>query len=131
MTRPFKLKPWTPTENDVQKAVIDALSWEMQIGRVVWAARVNGGVLAIPGDEKAFYRTVSYWIKGQKHTRGFPDIVGQLSTGRFFAFELKSQSGKLSEDQKRFLDNAVAGGALAAVVRSADEAIELIRGAFQ
>lgn len=131
MSRKFRLKPWQPKERQIQSAIIEALHWEAQIGRVIWSARVNGGMIEIPGEKRSVYRSISYWIKGQKHTKGFPDVVGQLADGRFFAFEVKTARGKVSEDQKRFLDNAATAGALACVVRSADEAVIAIRNHFR
>ena len=56
--------------------------------------------------------------------RGFPVLL-VFKDGRTFALELKSQIGKLSPEQKAWLDNLRNEGCIARVIRSLDEVIAL------
>lgn len=53
---------------------------------------------------------------------GAADLIGIGPNGRFFALEIKTCRGRLSDDQSRFLDLVRRYGGFAAVVRSVDEA---------
>ena len=58
--------------------------------------------------------------------RGCPDIIGQLVTGRAMFIEVKRPSGRVSVEQKEFLERAARFGACAFVARSvADVFLEL------
>jgi hypothetical protein len=50
-----------------------------------------------------------------------PDMVGQ-HVAQFVALEVKTETGRLSEVQQRFLNHVNVVGGLGAVVRSVDEA---------
>lgn len=52
---------------------------------------------------------------------GASDIIGCLAGGRMLAVECKSSDGKLSRDQRHFLDMVERLGGLAVVVRSIDD----------
>lgn len=54
-----------------------------------------------------------------------PEMVGQRFA-RFVAIEVKAAHGRLTEEQKRFLEFVRAAGGIAAICRSADEAAEVI-----
>ena len=65
------------------------------------------------------------WIK--LLPKGFPDTLGwRKEDGRFIAIEVKTQVGKLSDDQVRFRDFALTQNIIYGVARSADEALEII-----
>ena len=53
-------------------------------------------------------------------TAGIPDIIACVD-GRFFAFEVKTASGKTTPLQQATIRKILAAGGTAAVVRSADE----------
>lgn len=53
---------------------------------------------------------------------GVPDIVGCYQ-GRMLAIEVKTDRGRVSEHQQRFIDNINAAGGLAIVARSIDDVI--------
>jgi Holliday junction resolvase len=53
-------------------------------------------------------------------TAGIPDIIACVR-GRFFAFEVKTATGKATALQKATLQKILASGGTAAVVRSVDE----------
>jgi len=129
----FRLKALEPTEKQISNSILDALSTEASQGRVSWYGRFNCGRLWVPPNREktGWYWSITYWIKGRKRKKGFSDIAGMLTDGRFFTFEVKVPSAKKGTDEQHdFLDHSLGHGAIGGMVRSADEAIEIIRGAF-
>ncbi len=60
--------------------------------------------------------------------KGFSDLFGfRHSDGKIFFIEVKTPSGRLSKDQKHFLEQMRNYGAIAGVARSVDDAIKIIR----
>ena len=57
---------------------------------------------------------------GMYGTAGIPDVIACVR-GRFFAFEVKTASGKATALQETTIRKILAAGGTAAVVRSADE----------
>ena len=55
-----------------------------------------------------------------------PDMVGQ-EVGIFCAVEVKSPTGKPTEEQRRFLSCVESMGGVAGVARSVDEAAQILR----
>lgn len=53
--------------------------------------------------------------------------MAQLTDGRFVAVEVKSRTGRLSEEQGAFLQCVAAGGGVAIVARSVDDVLEALR----
>jgi hypothetical protein len=125
----FKLEPLEPSEADIKKAVIESLWMDH---RVVEVLRINCGKLAAPGRPFGIYDTVKSWVKGREpRTTGISDIHGQLCDGRRLVIEVKTKSGEFQDGQQEYIDHALAHGAVGGIVRSADEAIEIIREAFK
>ena len=61
--------------------------------------------------------------------KGFPDLFGfRKSDGRAVFIEVKTASGRVRPEQKRFIETARSFGAIAGVCRSADDALALIGG---
>ena len=61
---------------------------------------------------------------------GSADLIGCcVPSGRFLGLEVKTATGRLSEDQRRWLAVWAKRGALVGVVRSVDEALALVRSA--
>ena len=58
---------------------------------------------------------------------GFSDLFGINNEGLFTAIEVKTQSGKVSEAQFRFLEHIRARGGLAGVARSVDAAVSIVQ----
>ena len=57
---------------------------------------------------------------------GFPDLAGVLTVGGVGVavfIEVKAPTGRMSEEQRLFRDNAARRGAVHLVARSADEAV--------
>ena len=57
---------------------------------------------------------------------GSADLIGIGPGGKFLALEIKSLTGRLTLQQKLFLDLVTARGGIAAVVRSPEEALAVI-----
>lgn len=79
---------------------------------------------------KDYLKTVGgcfHWKEhgGQFGTAGIPDIIACVG-GRFVAFEVKAERGKLTVLQAVTLRQIQAAGGIAEVVRSADEARAII-----
>ena len=55
---------------------------------------------------------------------GIADILGVLPGGRMLAIEVKTERGKLSPHQQRFLKNVTDNGGLAFVARSFDDVVQ-------
>jgi Holliday junction resolvase len=72
---------------------------------------------------KAF--KVFHWKvwQGLGSTPGVPDIIG-IYRGKFLAIEVKTERGKLSPHQERFIQNINDAGGIAFVARSVDDVIE-------
>lgn len=68
---------------------------------------------------KKIYRR-SYNIN---RVKGVSDILGIAPGGRFLAIEVKTQSGKLSTDQRAFIRKVQDSGGIAFVARSAKSAV--------
>ena len=57
---------------------------------------------------------------------GSSDIIGWTRDGRFLAVEVKVGKGRQTKEQAAFIEAVRAGGGVAGVVRSVEEAIELV-----
>jgi len=55
------------------------------------------------------------------HIRGVADILGILPDGRFLAIEVKSQTGRASEEQKKFIWQINARGGKAFIAKSIED----------
>lgn len=95
-------------ESDIQR---DILSWLTRHGVFHW--RVALGPIKHAGVGRR-----------ANPMSGHPDIAGILPGGRYFAVEVKTTEGRISPLQKSWLDRLNAGGAMAFVVRNADEIAE-------
>lgn len=62
---------------------------------------------------------------------GSADLVGMLLSGRAIALEVKTDTGRLRDEQKAWLASFRRWGGFAAVVRSIDEAVAAIGRAEQ
>lgn len=105
------------SENLIQK---QCLQWLSLKGVFAW--RQNTG--SFRAEHKGKKRFVRF-----SHP-GISDILGICGDGRFLAIEVKRADGKLSDDQKAFLDNVTKEGGIALVVRSLDDLIKAFRSLF-
>src|SRR4051794_32732400 len=106
------------SEDQIHKAVIDALTFLHAPG-VVFYHVPNGG-WRHPSTAGRFARM------GVRS--GVPDIVLHLPGGRTAFLELKAATGRLSPEQRRFLEQVSAIGCLTAVAYGVDQALEVLRG---
>ena len=67
---------------------------------------------------------------GMYGTAGIPDIIACVD-GRFFAFEVKTDTGKTTALQESTIRKILAAGGRAFVVRSVDEVRTAINGSLQ
>lgn len=101
-------------EADLQRKVLEFLRekkiihWRQSLGGVI--QHVNNHKMILKSNPMA----------------GFPDLAGLTVTGRFWAMELKTEKGKLSLQQKFWIEKLKVGGALVDVVRSLEEAERFI-----
>jgi hypothetical protein len=59
---------------------------------------------------------------------GSPDLVG-IAWGRFIGLEVKTPTGRITREQRAWIDTITRLGGVAAVVRSVDEAVTVAMGA--
>ena len=94
MSRPFRLQQPEVPENTIQDAILLYLAVDR---RVAWAERFNTGASVIEGTtsngEKS-RRFIQYAFKGCS------DIFGQLIDGRFLAVEVKTRTGRATNQYR-------------------------------
>ena len=87
------------------------------------------------GAKHIFYFRINntgIWDEGKKRfhtfhgTKGVSDIIGILPGGRFFACEVKTEKGVVSDAQEKFLTGVDCAGGLAMIVRSVDDLEQFI-----
>jgi hypothetical protein len=120
----YRLRPLEASEADLQAQVIDFLEAEQARGRVTWFARINGGGARVKGAGGrirwiSFYRL---YLPGYVGSKGISDILGNTSTGKLFALEVKRPGEVATAGQQAFIDAVVRAGGIGGVVRSWEEA---------
>lgn len=127
MSTRFRLTPANPLEQDRQGQIIDYLRIEQARGRVVWFERSNGGGMK----DKTGRLVLFYWLylRGKKpRSKGKADLSGMLMGGKFFALEVKRHNKEPTQDQLDYLAAVREGGGIAAVVRSFNDAKNVLFG---
>lgn len=117
----LKLMQPRVSEAELQRCVLD---W-CEI-RGVFAVRMPLGPVLHRKGKGANVKAV--WKKN--HLKGFPDIHGVLKRkhrGRAFYLELKAKDGRLSPEQREWLEDLEAVGAACAVVRSLEDLVMVMR----
>lgn len=92
-------------------------------------------MLALSADGHFVYRTnvgTFYTIDGRPVRTGLPvgfsDLAGHRAADcRAFYFEVKTPTGRVRPEQRAFIDAMLKRGAIAAIVRSVDEARAALR----
>lgn len=105
-------------EQELQRAVVELLGYAAAPG-VIWYAVPNGGWRS--KSEAAIFA-------GLGVKPGVADFALVLPGGQAAFLELKSAKGRLSPAQEAFAESCATAGALWAVARDIDEAIEALRG---
>ena len=116
----FRLSAPRARESALQAQICQWLRAEQARGRVVWFCRVNGG-LAQYGRQRI--RNYVLHLRGAKPVgKGYADLHGMLSGGRYFALEVKRPGETVTPEQMMFLEAVREGGGIAAVVRGFEDA---------
>lgn len=102
------------TEKDIENSILEAL--QTIKGCKVWK---NQSVGIYDPTKKSFRRRSKYQIKGVS------DILG-IYKGKMLCLEVKTKKGRLSPEQKQFLEEMQALGAATACVRSIPEALAVL-----
>lgn len=104
----FNLKTYVPLEKDIQKAILDYLNLK---GIFCWKEHSGG----LPVDNGQRFIPIGL--------RGKSDILGIIQGGRFLAIEVKRPKGKVSVEQRLFLEKINEKGGIAFVATSVDDVI--------
>ncbi len=64
------------------------------------------------------------WQGPMSCPRGVSDLIGIAPGGKFLAIEVKTEKGRLTEHQERFLEAVRRSGGIALVARSVEDVIE-------
>jgi hypothetical protein len=103
-----------PTETVLVRACLDYLCLK--------------GILAWRTNNTGVYDPTHKRFRAFRGLKGVSDILGILDGGRLLAIETKSATGRLSADQKWFLDEVARRGGLALVVWGVKELAEALDG---
>jgi hypothetical protein len=112
-------------ESQIQTRILLALSeagctvWRCETAGA-WVGRVihqSGGTVTL-----ADARMIQAGL-----TKGGADIIGISPDGRFIGVEVKTKTGRVSQEQDRFISAVRAAGGIAGVARSVEDALKLIR----
>ena len=98
------------SEREIQQAIRLAVQGP---DLVLWRNNVGHGVLSDG-------RHIDYGL-----AVGSADLIG-VCAGRFFALEVKSERGRVSDDQQRWCALVRSKGGFAAVVRSVEDALAAV-----
>ena len=82
-----------------------------------------------------YFKTVPHCFCWKEHggmygTAGIPDIIACVD-GRFYAFEVKTETGKATELQKATIRKIQRAGGMAVIVRSVSEVRAVLDGTPQ
>lgn len=100
-------------ESNIQRVILDWLSWN---GFCHWRNYV-GAVIHGIGSKTRF---------GKNPAKGMPDIMGLMKdgSGRLFAIEVKTETGRVAPHQKEKIAELNENGAVAFVARDLETVIE-------
>lgn len=98
-------------ESDIQRLIMLALS---EAGCVIW--RNNVGVL-----KNAAGIPIKFGL-----CVGSSDLIGVSPDGRFLAVEVKTPTGRIRPEQKRFIEAVRRHGGIAGIARSPADAVALL-----
>ncbi len=107
MTDLFGLEQQPKRTNDRPEsaALVEVLKALRAHPAVVWCERMNSGAARVGNRFIRFGFT------------GCPDVLGQLTDGRFLGVEVKSPTGKLRPEQSLFLERVRGAGGVAFMAR--------------
>lgn len=102
-------------EKEIENEILCFLN---EIGIFAWKNQSVG----IYDERKKCYRRP----KNRHHIKGVSDIIGILPSGRFIGIEVKSESGRASEDQLKFITRANDRNGLCFISRSVEQTYDEI-----
>lgn len=112
-------------ESDIQNAIMIALSaagctvFRNNVG-TGWQGRMSRtkGGSVILDDPRPLHAGLCV---------GSSDVIGITADGRFLAVEVKTPTGRVTEDQIRFINAVRLKGGVAGVARSVEDALKLLK----
>lgn len=99
-----------PTESQITKAILEYLAY-----KDIFAWKVNSGMFFFKDIKTGKTRMFKAGLKGMS------DIIGIIKGGIFLAIEVKVPKGKLTPDQKSFLDKIKQCGGISFVAHNIEE----------
>jgi hypothetical protein len=106
-----------PSEAQVLKAVLQFLKVHPKVAVIY---RVNSGTFTERNRDGS-----TRYVRANTQ-RGMTDLCGTMKDARSIYIEVKSATGRVQPHQAEFIERVRAAGAVAGVVRSVDDAIELL-----
>ena len=111
-------------ETKLTNAVMLALS---QAGCTIWRNETAGAWVGRPVHREGQLVTLASARMIQAGLcKGSCDLIGIAPCGAFLAVEIKTRTGRTTQEQDRFLAAVRAAGGIAGVARSVDDALELL-----
>jgi hypothetical protein len=101
-------------EQDVQNAILARLRLHPA---VAWLVRINSG--AYKTSDGRFIRF---------GFPGCPDLLGQMRDGRIIMLEVKSDTGRVTDEQRAVIERVVSNKGVAGVCRSVEDALAIVNG---
>lgn len=118
-----------PLEKEVQNTILHWLHLQPCVAKV-WQndsfARFKTTSIESGGLRRGFF----FKRRNSNRPNGLSDILGFLTRphgGRILALEVKSKTGKLSDDQHVFLTDVLTAGGIAGVVRSIEDVEKIFK----
>lgn len=111
-------------ETTLTKHILLALS---QAGCTVWRQETAGawvGKVVYQQGQEVTLRHARHIVFGL--CVGSADVIGIAPDGQFLAVEVKLPRGRVSHEQRQFLDAVTAAGGVAGVARSVEDAVGLL-----
>lgn len=102
-------------EKEIENEILCFLN---EIGIFAWKNQSVG----IYDERKKCYRRSN----NRFHLRGVPDIISIMPNGRFLGIEVKSPTGRPTEDQLKFISKSNECGALCFIARSVEQTYDEI-----
>lgn len=122
--RVFKLTPTAPKRRRHYATI------ETGVTNVILAYLHHRGIFAWKQVQAGIWDPVRNVYKGFHGLRGVSDILGVLPNGKFLAVEVKSPSGRVSEEQERFIAKVNELGGRAIIARSIEDVKVGLNGVF-
>ena len=97
---------------------------ESKLMHIIMAALSEKGCFVLRTNSGVFYDS-----NGNRVRVGFPglsDLIGFRPDGKFFALEIKTATGRPSEEQLKFIDFCHSRGIPAGIAKSVEDALQIV-----